>query len=66
MDRDYSDRGCLLIVLSAQAGYNCKCQDPSGVGPQWNSLTERVCEEQEAGSWIWCDINYAEDKAHQV
>ncbi|KAK2772601.1 hypothetical protein CKAH01_13897 [Colletotrichum kahawae] len=25
------------------AGKNCKCQDPSGKGPQWNDLTKQCC-----------------------
>ncbi|KAL5333688.1 hypothetical protein BJX70DRAFT_403306 [Aspergillus crustosus] len=28
---------------------NCKCQDPSGTGPQWNDITEKCCLEGDDG-----------------
>ncbi|CAI0653517.1 unnamed protein product [Colletotrichum noveboracense] len=30
-------------ISGAFAGKNCKCQDPSGKGPQWNDLTKQCC-----------------------
>ncbi|KAI8242807.1 hypothetical protein K4K55_009690 [Colletotrichum sp. SAR 10_96] len=30
-------------IPGAFAGKNCKCQDPSGKGPQWNDLTKQCC-----------------------
>ncbi|KAF3801020.1 hypothetical protein GCG54_00010298 [Colletotrichum gloeosporioides] len=30
-------------MSGAFAGKNCKCQDPSGKGPQWNGLTKQCC-----------------------
>ncbi|KAH8883768.1 hypothetical protein GQ53DRAFT_663309, partial [Thozetella sp. PMI_491] len=29
---------------SVFAGKNCKCQDPSGTGEQWNDLTKACCD----------------------
>ena len=57
----------------AIAGRNCKCQDPSGNGPQWDGLTQQVCNEQASGasagaSGLACQINigYHADQHHQV
>ncbi|KAK4615923.1 hypothetical protein CLAFUW4_10123 [Fulvia fulva] len=33
----------LTILGSAFASENCKCQDPSGTGPQRNDLTGQCC-----------------------
>ncbi|KAK3491737.1 hypothetical protein B0T13DRAFT_477498 [Neurospora crassa] len=55
-----------LTIDSALAGCNCKCQDPSGSGPQWNDLTEKVCNIQQANQGIFCMQTYHEDQHHQV
>ncbi|KAF0323068.1 hypothetical protein GQ607_009612 [Colletotrichum asianum] len=33
----------VATISGAFAGKNCKCQDPSGKGPQWNDLTKQCC-----------------------
>ncbi|WAO88921.1 Hypothetical protein NCS54_00628900 [Fusarium falciforme] len=42
------------VRVSAIAGHNCKCQDPSGTGPQWNDLTKKVCQERLPGESSYC------------
>ncbi|WAO88919.1 Hypothetical protein NCS54_00628600 [Fusarium falciforme] len=56
-----------LAATSALAGKNCKCQDPSGTGPQWNDLTKKVCGEQLRGESMLCLANkkYHGDQHHQ-
>ena len=55
------------ISHSALAGHNCKCQDPSGTGPQYNSMTESCC-----GNGAVTETcpsfqpNYHGDQHHQV
>ncbi|KAK4624419.1 hypothetical protein CLAFUW4_06388 [Fulvia fulva] len=45
-----------MLCGSALAAGNCKCQDPSGTGPQWNEYTEMCCEN---GNNVSCDkANY--------
>jgi hypothetical protein len=42
----------LIFPRSVQAGYNCKCQDPSGKGPQWDRYTFQCCEgDMTKGCW---------------
>lgn len=50
------------------AACNCKCQDPSGEGPQWNELTEEVCGTPLDGEHVACqfDKQFRPDKANQV
>lgn len=50
-------------VRSAFAGHNCKCQDPSGTGPQWDWATEKVCKQMSTGT---CWATYHGDQHHQV
>ncbi|KAF7453523.1 hypothetical protein A1F94_000168 [Pyrenophora tritici-repentis] len=52
----------------AYAGHNCKCQDPSGTGPQWDGLTQQVCNEQSASQNLICGTNiiYHPQEHHQV
>ncbi|KAK4629056.1 hypothetical protein CLAFUW4_07758 [Fulvia fulva] len=38
----------LTLLGSAIAGENCKCQDPSGSGPQWNDATSVCCQGDQA------------------
>ncbi|KAF4976856.1 hypothetical protein FZEAL_6540 [Fusarium zealandicum] len=54
-------------ITGAFAGCNCKCQDPSGSGPQWNDLTEQVCGTKLAGENDICflDKTFRPDKANQ-
>jgi hypothetical protein len=52
------------VLLSVLAGYNCKCQDPSGTGPQWNVETEKVCGYLEGDTG--CYSLYHADQHHQV
>ncbi|EDU39957.1 hypothetical protein PtrSN002B_000477 [Pyrenophora tritici-repentis] len=51
----------------AYAGHNCKCQDPSGTGPQWDGLTQQVCNEQSASQNLICGTNiiYHPQEHHQ-
>ncbi|KAK7984708.1 hypothetical protein PG996_006054 [Apiospora saccharicola] len=58
----------LLGSTSVLAGCNCKCQDPSGTGPQWNDLTQRACGTQLPGENGACALNkqYHGDQHHQV
>ena len=54
---------------SALAGKNCKCLDPSGTGPQWNSLTEKYCHNVVLpGENRACGLTktYHADQHHQV
>ena len=43
----------LTLSSSVLAGGNCKCQDPSGTGPQWNDLTEQICKTQKWETITW-------------
>ncbi|KAK3946685.1 hypothetical protein QBC32DRAFT_225552 [Pseudoneurospora amorphoporcata] len=54
-------------VTGALAGCNCKCQDPSGTGPQWNDLTEEACDTQLPGESGECLLTkvYHGDQHHQ-
>ncbi|KAF2723928.1 hypothetical protein K431DRAFT_324746, partial [Polychaeton citri CBS 116435] len=49
------------------AGHNCKCQDPSGTGPQWDSLTEKACNTVLNGETENCVLfkKYHADQHHQ-
>ncbi|KAL3484724.1 hypothetical protein BJX62DRAFT_243668 [Aspergillus germanicus] len=62
----------LIIALGAAgvlAGHNCKCQDPSGTGPQWDDLTEEACGKNlgNEGDNLFCGIDkyYHGDQHHQ-
>ncbi|KAK8075496.1 hypothetical protein PG997_010159 [Apiospora hydei] len=57
----------VLGSTSVLAGCNCKCQDPSGTGPQWNDLTAQGCGTKLAGESIACSWNkqYHGDQHHQ-
>ncbi|EGO59851.1 hypothetical protein NEUTE1DRAFT_39997 [Neurospora tetrasperma FGSC 2508] len=55
----------LASVTSALAGCNCKCQDPSGTGPQWDDLTEQVCDMQNDESSLFCIETYHGNQHHQ-
>ncbi|KAK8122668.1 hypothetical protein PG984_011338 [Apiospora sp. TS-2023a] len=57
----------LLGSTSVLAGCNCKCQDPSGTGPQWNDLTQKACGIQLPGESGACVLNkqYHGDQHHQ-
>ena len=50
-------------VPSAFAGHNCKCQDPSGTGPQWDWATEKICRQMSTST---CWATYHADQHHQV
>jgi hypothetical protein len=53
-----------IIPSSTLAGQNCKCQDPSGKGPQWNEYTNRCCHgESDVGPdpRVSCDVGLKED-----
>lgn len=50
------------------AACNCKCQDPSGEGPQWNDLTKAVCDQKLGDETGLCqfDKSFLSDKNNQV
>ena len=56
------------LATIALAGHNCKCQDPSGVGPQWNDLTEQCCDAARNNCVNWPGFvpKYHGDQHHQV
>ncbi|KAH7136189.1 hypothetical protein B0J11DRAFT_179929 [Dendryphion nanum] len=41
----------LTAIGGVLAGQNCKCQHPSGTGPQWNQLTKECCNSETTGCW---------------
>ncbi|KAF4461141.1 hypothetical protein FALBO_12059 [Fusarium albosuccineum] len=61
----------VALILSAVSGAfaagNCKCQDPSGTGPQWDDLTQKACGMQFPGENGACVLNkqYHGDQHHQ-
>ncbi|KAK3347634.1 hypothetical protein B0H65DRAFT_441241 [Neurospora tetraspora] len=57
----------LSSVTSALAGCNCKCQDPSGTGPQWDDLTYEACSVQLPDESAACLMNkvYHGQEHHQ-
>ncbi|KAL0471498.1 hypothetical protein QR685DRAFT_570284 [Neurospora intermedia] len=64
--RDFIIARLLIPTSTALAGCNCKCQDPSGTGPQWNDLTEQVCTNQNLNeNTPFCIETYHEDQHHQ-
>nr|POE96540.1 uroporphyrinogen-iii synthase [Quercus suber] len=52
---------------SVFAGHNCKCQNNDGTGPQYDGLTEKVCNMQGSGNGSkYCfDAEYHGDQSHQ-
>jgi hypothetical protein len=50
----------LSMLSSVLAGQNCKCQDPSGTGPQYDGLTQQCCGVD------GCSVSYYPGPNHQV
>ncbi|KAF1825866.1 uncharacterized protein K489DRAFT_331331 [Dissoconium aciculare CBS 342.82] len=55
----------LLLAGSAMAGQNCKCQDPSGTGPQYNDATETCCGKLQCGGPAGIGGSYYPGPNHQ-
>ena len=51
---------------SVIAGHNCKCQDPSGTGPQYDEITQYCCGNDVSTSCPPGQPIYHGDQHHQV
>ena len=56
----------LLATHRAFAGHNCKCQDPSGTGPQYDSITQYCCGNKVSTTCPPGQPIYHGDQHHQV